>query len=66
MNTARKILDHIGRDPLKTLLGVQDSAIRKAKAEGVIPAQWFDACERLAGQPLDRRLFTFKGQEIQP
>jgi hypothetical protein len=30
---------------------------------GKLPALWFDACERLAGQSLPRHLFSFKGQE---
>ncbi len=61
MNTASDIIEFIGPSAIKNALGVQDDAVRKAKAVGKLPASWYDTCERLAGRPLPRSAFTFKG-----
>lgn len=42
-------------------LNVQADAVRKAKSAGILPASWYDAMERLAGRPLPRNVFSFKG-----
>lgn len=42
---------------------VAPDRIRLARAADKLPASWYDALERLCGRPLDRSLFTFKGQE---
>ncbi len=61
MKTAADIIDYIGHESIKAALSVQDDAVRKAKASGKLPASWYDACERLAGRPLPRDAFNFKG-----
>ncbi len=53
-------MDFIGRDRLMAEIGVKSSAVRMAEKSGQAPALWYDAMERLAGRPLDRKLFTFK------
>lgn len=61
MKTLTEILEYIGRDKLMSEVGVKSSAVRMAEKSGKAPAAWYDAMERLAGRPLDRNLFTFKG-----
>lgn len=61
MKTVTEIMDFIGRDRLMAEIGVKSSAVRMAEKSGQAPALWYDAMERLAGRPLDRKLFTFKG-----
>lgn len=61
MKTAPEIIDYIGQDALMAALNVQADAVRKARKSGVLPAAWYDAMERLAGRPLPRSLFSFKG-----
>ena len=61
MNTASEIIDFVGAERIKEALSVKDDAVRKARTAGIMPASWYDAVERLAGRPLPRSLFTFKG-----
>ncbi len=61
MKTASEIIDFVGQDAVMAELKVQADAVRKAKASGVLPASWYDAMERLAGRPLPRSVFSFKG-----
>ena len=61
MFTASEIIDYIGHDAIRDALAVKDDAVRKAKAAGKMPASWYDTCERLAGRPLPREAFNFKG-----
>ena len=61
MKTPQELIDFIGADTLQAALGVGPDRIRLARQSDKLPALWYDAMERLAGRPLDRRLFTFKG-----
>jgi hypothetical protein len=61
MKTAPEIIDFIGQDRIMAALGVKDDAVRKAKASGVLPASWYHTLEVLAGRPLERQAFSFKG-----
>ena len=61
MKTASDIIDFVGPDRAMAALGVQRDAIRKARASGELPASWYDAMEKLAGRPLPREAFSFKG-----
>jgi hypothetical protein len=63
--TASEILDFIGDEALAARVSVKSEAIRKARGKGKIPSLWYDACEQLAGRPLPRHLFSFKGMETQ-
>lgn len=60
MKTLSEILDFVGRDRFMAEVGVKASAVRMAEKAGKAPALWYDAMERLAGRPLDRKLFSFK------
>ena len=44
-------------------LSVKDDAVRKALKSGVLPASWYNTLEKLAGRPLPRRAFSFKGMQ---
>jgi hypothetical protein len=60
-SSAASIVDYITPERLMAEIGVKPDALRKAKRAGKLPAMWYDACERLAGRPLPRELFYFKG-----
>lgn len=61
METASEIIEFIGQDRIMAALSVKDDAVRKAKTAGVLPASWFHTLENLAGRPLPRKAFNFKG-----
>lgn len=61
MNTASEIVAYITPAALMAEVGVKRDAINKAVRSGKLPALWYDACERLAGRPLPREAFYFKG-----
>lgn len=61
MKTASDIIEFIGADRIKGALSVKDDAVRKALKAGVLPASWFHTLENLAGRPLPREAFNFKG-----
>ena len=61
MKTAAQIIDYIGLATLRAALQVKPDAIRKARRKGQMPAAWYDTCERLAGRPLPRDVFSFRG-----
>lgn len=61
MKTASDIIATVGRDKIKAEFGVKDRVLQVYAATGILPAAWFDAMERLAGETLPRRLFSFKG-----
>jgi hypothetical protein len=63
MKTASEIIDYLGRDRIKTAVGVHDDAVRKAKSAGTLPASWYHALEVLAGHALPRDAFNFKGDQ---
>ncbi len=61
MKTAPEIIDFIGQDRITAALSVKDDAVRKARSAGVLPASWYHTLEQLAGRPLPRDAFSFKG-----
>jgi hypothetical protein len=61
METPAHIIDTCGEDAIIAAIGVDRKRVQKARREPQLPSLWFDALERLAGQPLPRHLFTFKG-----
>ncbi len=61
MEKASDIIDSIGAARMAVCLGVSASRVRMARAEGKLPACWFDTCEKLTGQTLPREFFAFKG-----
>lgn len=61
MKTASEIVQFIDRDRLRAALQVKPDAIRKALVKGKLPAAWYHVCEQLAGRPLPRDAFSFKG-----
>lgn len=63
LTTAKGIVDAIGKDRLMAALGVGWRTTCGHMQDGKLPASWFDLCERLTGETLDRRLFRFKGVE---
>jgi hypothetical protein len=61
MENTKQIIDSIGKPRIKAAMGVTDSQINKHSAADVMPAAWFDFCEKATGQKLPRHLFSFKG-----
>jgi len=61
MKTPAEILDFVGHDRAQAILGVGSDRIRLARAASHLPASWYHAMEKLAGRPLPRESFTFKG-----
>ena len=61
LKTVPDIIEYLGADAICSAVKVKPPAVRKARNEEQFPAMWYDALERLAGRPLDRRLFSFKG-----
>jgi hypothetical protein len=61
LNTVPEIIEYLGADAICSAVGVKPPAVRKAKNEKQFPAMWYHALERLAGGPLPRHLFSFKG-----
>ena len=60
MDSTRQLLDTLGRRDVATALGVSYFRVERATRAKRLPASWFDALEKMAGQPLPRHLFTFK------
>ena len=63
MKTAHDIVKAIGKPRIRAGLGVADRTINEHTQRGVLPAAWFDFCEKATRRKLDRRLFSFK-QEV--
>jgi hypothetical protein len=61
MQTPHDIINFIGRPAVAERLGITDDAIRLALRSGKLPAHWYHALEVMAGRPLPRDCFTFKG-----
>ena len=61
MKTPSDIIDYIGPERIMAAVGIQDRRIRQAREDDKLPASWFDTLEALAGHPLPRHLFSFKG-----
>lgn len=57
----RELIFKLDPARLAAVCGVSVAAVTKAQQRGALPAMWFDVAERLAGKPLDRRLFSFVG-----
>ena len=70
MKTPAQIIDYIGHDRVRVALAVGADRIRLARVADKLPASWYDCLEHLAGRPLDRGVFSFKGDpakiEVQP
>ena len=64
MNTPSHIIDLCGGDEaVMAAVGAGRKRILQARNGDKLPSLWFDAMERLAGRPLPRDVFTFKGQD---
>jgi hypothetical protein len=61
MKTPSDILDFVGLDRAQEVLKVGKDRIRTARDADKLPASWYNALETLAGRPLPREAFTFKG-----
>ena len=61
MKTASEIIDFITPEALMAQVGVKRDAIERARKKGQLPSLWYAACENLAGRPLPRTAFSFKG-----
>jgi hypothetical protein len=62
MKTPSEILNFVGVDAARNALGVGADRMRIAQKADKLPASWYDTLERLAGRPLPRDVFTFKGR----
>ena len=62
MKTPCEIIDWIGPEVVMAAMNVQDRRIRQARLEPQMPASWFHTMEELAGRPLPRSAFAFKGR----
>jgi hypothetical protein len=61
--TARDVIGAAGgRDAVAVALNVVPRYVSDAARDGQLPAAWFDCLERMVGQQLPRRLFSFKGE----
>lgn len=61
MKTPHEILTFVDPERARIALGVGPSRMRKAMRDDRLPASWLDTLERLAGRPLPREAFYFKG-----
>lgn len=61
MKTPHQIIDFIGKERLAGAVGVKPGAVERALRKGALPSLWYHACEQLAGRPLPRECFSFKG-----
>ena len=59
MKTAKDIIDFIGRDEIALALNRSTDRVRNAGVLGVLPAQWYNVLEQMAGRPLPRDAFGF-------
>ena len=61
METANDIVDHIGRERVADLMGIQPSAVYEALRRNKLPSSWYLALCREVGQTLPATAFAFKG-----
>lgn len=61
MKTPREILNFIGHEQAATALGVARLRVERAARQDRLPALWYHTLERLAGRPLPRECFHWKG-----
>jgi len=59
MKTAKDIIEFIGRDEIARALNRSTDRVRNAGVLGVLPAQWYECLEQMAGRPLPREAFGF-------
>lgn len=62
MQTAKEIIDYLGEDQVAAALGVSRKAVRVSVAKGQLSALWYNELEHMAGRPLPRDVFSFKGR----
>ena len=60
MKTTSDIISAIGAPRIKNAFGVGDRVLQLYARQGVMPASWFDFCEKATGKKLPRHLFSFK------
>lgn len=60
--TVNDLITYLGEDQVATALGVSRKAVRVAARKGVLAAMWYDELEYMAGCPLPRHFFSFKGR----
>lgn len=63
MENTRDIIAFVGRDAAAQCLDVSVHRIQQAERANEMPAAWYHALEQMAGRPLPRHLFSFKGIE---
>lgn len=61
MKTPHEIIDYLGAETVADALGIGLPAIKVRLAEGKLPAAWYHKLEMMAGRPLPRECFSFKG-----
>lgn len=61
MKTPSEILTFVGADRARERLDVSQDRIRIAMTQEVLPSSWYAVLEDLAGRPLPRECFSFKG-----
>jgi hypothetical protein len=61
METTSEIIAAVGKPRIKAAFGIGDRTLQLCIKNNGFPASWFDMLERMTGQTLDRRLFSFKG-----
>ena len=61
MKTPSEILEFVGMDRAQVALGVGRKRIHQARDSDKLPASWLHTLENLAGRPLPREAFNFKG-----
>lgn len=60
MKTVSDIIATVGKARIKAAYGVGTRLLQLYAQNNTLPAAWFDGLERMTGQQLDRRLFSFK------
>jgi len=63
MRTQSEIIEYIGRDRIAAAFGITGQAVSMQVKAGKFPAAWYDQLEHMAGRPLPRELFKFKGPD---
>ena len=61
MKTPHEIIDYLGAEKVADALGIGLPAVKVRLADGKLPAAWYHKLELMAGRPLPRECFTFKG-----
>lgn len=61
MKTPREILEFVGYSAAAERLGVSYTRVDRAAREDKLPAVWYHTLENMAGRPLPRDAFHWKG-----